>query len=224
MSHDMYTKTKQRWTIFIPIILLIIVTFFIELRSEQGFSTIGIWTIVLALTTMYYARSTHKILELQEKSEILKSFQQIRLDIDADILQYKDNLFMLRGINCTFENISNGIAYDCELDVFHGDSIVNIHEAGQVLIKYNLGILASKVTYEKNLEFHNSPKFTNEIMLRINLTYKNPLKIKNSIHYLLTVKKYNNDEPVTNVSILDVNNGILQPDFAAIKKKSVDML
>lgn len=189
---------------------------------ENRFSPITAWTIVLALVTLYYAYTTSQILAEQSDSEKVKWFQQIYLSIKP--VSLVADQCVLIGFNISFSNISNGIAMDCKIRLFEGDSLLEFKETDseQAL---NVGAIPTQISFpielnamlKKPIDIHEKTSRT----FRIYLEYTNPLKIKNGLYYIMTCKGESREKLSCIVRLVDINNGVSMLDLNKFREMSM---
>lgn len=221
-----YMKKDYDWNaIFIIIILLLGVIFnvMIEVCKLKTPSVQTVWTAILVIITAYYAFTNHRMLRIQTRAEKLKYFQQIKLEIAPNYRYISvEEGFKIELLECVFTNISNGLAYASTVKIFKGDSIVEIiTEAGHTIEK-EIGILPPNVDIKHLFHLKDKINFNgNSLKLRLILKTTNPLKIENTLFYLLEFQSYERDKLRCFVSLLDFDDGINKPDLKMVRDKSV---
>lgn len=224
----MFDRLKFKIVNLIIVCILIVLIFhsiLYELNCIQIFSPITAWTIVLALVTLYYAYTTSQILEEQSNSEKVKWFQQIFLSIKP-VSMVADKCLLL-GFSIRFSNISTGIAMDCKLRIFEGDSLLEFKETNseQAL---NIGAIPTEIMIPIELEailknpinIHEKTSRT----FRIHLEYTNPLKVYNGLYYIMTCRAESREKLSCTVRLIDFDNGVSMPDlnkFREMAKQNV---
>lgn len=174
--------------------------------------------IILVVLTAFYATATYQILEIQNKAEKLKWF--IQVNIRSWKATWSANT--IEAIELEFYNVSPCLGYCSIIKMFEEDSLVEFIENENVLTEKNIGILQPNYSSFQKFVFKNPLIFKHgTIKIRVELSTMNPLKIRNTLCYLITARKFRNNPVSLEIELLDFSNGVKEINSKNVRNLSL---